>query len=205
PALEKLQLARPRPRIVLGMRDVVDEAERVQANWSRKGIYAALDRFYDAILVYGVPQVLDVISSYALTPAVAAKVRYCGYLPRARMSAAPPPSRATLANSEERLVLVTAGGGGDGFPLLRMYLEGLKTPAAPERVASVLVTGPFMPAEQRCELKALADAHEQVRVLEFTDDLLGLMQEAALVVCMGGYNTICEVLSTRVRALVVPR
>jgi predicted glycosyltransferase len=41
--------------------------------------------------------------------------------------------------------------------------------------------------------------------MEFTNDMLDLMQAADLVVCMGGYNTLCEVLSVGARAVVVPR
>ena len=207
PALEELRLSSPHTRIALGMRDIVDDGERVRANWAQQGIYPALERLYDAILVYGVAHVADVVASYGIPPHVADKIRYCGYLPRERTSQAPVVVRATLADPDERLVLVTAGGGDDGYPLLRAYLEGLETRAAAERTASVLVTGPFMPIAQRGELEALAarHGHERVRVMAFSDDMFGLMQAADLVVCMGGYNTMCEVLSSGARTLVVPR
>lgn len=205
PALDELRLTSPRTRIALGMRDIVDDAERVRASWTQQGIYPALERLYDAILVYGVAHVTDVVASYGIPPHVADKIRYCGYLPRERTSQAPLVARATLAAPDERLVLVTAGGGDDGYPLLRAYLEGLETRAAAERTVSVLVTGPFMPIAQRGELEALAARQERARVMAFTDDMFGLMQAADLVVCMGGYNTMCEVLSSGARTLVVPR
>jgi predicted glycosyltransferase/nucleoside-diphosphate-sugar epimerase len=205
PALEELRLSSPHTRIALGMRDIVDDAERVRANWAQQSIYPALERLYDAILVYGVAHVTDVVTSYGIPPHVADKIRYCGYLPRERTSQAPVVARTALAAPDERLVLVTAGGGDDGYPLLRAYLEGLETRAAAERMASVLVTGPFMPIAQRGELEALAARHDRVRVMAFSDDMFGLMQAADLVVCMGGYNTMCEVLSSGARTLVVPR
>lgn len=205
PALEELRLSSPHTRIALGMRDIVDDAERVRANWAQQGIYPALERLYDAILVYGVAHVTDVVASYGIPPHVADKIRYCGYLPRERTSQAPLIARAALAAPDERLVLVTAGGGDDGYPLLRAYLEGLATRAAAARTASVLVTGPFMPIAQRGELEALAARHDRVRVMAFSDDMFGLMQAADLVVCMGGYNTMCEVLSSSARTLIVPR
>jgi predicted glycosyltransferase/nucleoside-diphosphate-sugar epimerase len=205
PALQELRQTRPEARVALGLRDIIDEPQRVRATWAEHGVYRALEQFYDAILVYGVPEVMDVVAAYRLPPSVAARIRYCGYLPRARSSVARATARAAFCAPDERLVLVTAGGGGDGYPLLRAYLAGLDTPEAPQRVASVIVTGPFMPAAERAELEAQATRHARVRLMEFTDDMLGLMQAADLVVCMGGYNTLCEVLSVGARAVVVPR
>ncbi len=205
PALEELREASPRVRVALGLRDIVDEPERVYANWAERGIYGVLDRLYDAILVYGIPQVLDVASAYQLPPSIAEKTRYCGYLPRERSGAGADAIRARYCPSGEPLVLVTAGGGGDGFALLSAYLEGIGGERAPRDVVSIVVTGPFMPVEQREALVALAGRRQRAHLLDFADDMVGLMEAADLVVCMGGYNTLCEVLSVGARALVVPR
>jgi UDP-glucuronate 4-epimerase len=205
PALQELRRRRPEARVALGLRDILDEPQRVCATWAEHGIYDVLEHSYDAILVYGVPEVMEVVTAYHLPPLVAARTRYCGYLPRPRSSVPAATARAAFCAPDERLVLVTAGGGGDGYPLLRTYLAGLDTLEAPERVASVIVTGPFMPAAERVELDAQATPHGRVQLLEFTHDMLGLMQAADLVVCMGGYNTLCEVLSVGARAVVAPR
>jgi predicted glycosyltransferase/nucleoside-diphosphate-sugar epimerase len=205
PALEELRAVNPQARAALGLRDIVDEPDRVRANWVQHGIYEVLDRLYDAILVYGIPQALDVVSAYALPPAVAAKTQYCGYLPRERSSADISALRARYCPGAERLALVTAGGGGDGFGLLSAYLQGLAEDGAPRDLVSVIVTGPLMPAAQRQTLATLTERGRGVHLLEFVDDMLGMMQAADLVVCMGGYNTLCEVLSVGARALVVPR
>lgn len=205
PALRQLRQTRPETRIVLGLRDIVDEPKAVRANWAERGIYHALEHYYDTLLVYGIPGVMDVVTAYQLSPAVAARTHYCGYLRRAPAASDARAVRDALCAPHERLVLVTAGGGGDGFSLLQTYLAGLGTSVAPADVVSVVVTGPFMPAEERGALEALAESHPRVRLLEFTDDMLGLMSAADLVICMGGYNTLCEVLSVGAPALVVPR
>src|SRR5258706_12847732 len=62
-----------------------------------------------------------------------------------------------------------------------------------------------MPVAERAALEAQAIGHERARLMEFTNDMLDLMQAADLVVCMGGYNTLCEVLSLGARAVVVAR
>ncbi len=205
PALHDLRAHRPRARIVLGLRDIIDEPARVREHWAREHIYGLLDELYDEILVYGSASILDVTTAYDLPAPVAAKTRYCGYLPRERSSTDVTALRQRLCPNGERLVVVTAGGGGDGFALLHAYLGGLDVIRTARDVVSIVITGPFMePDEQRC-LRTLAARHAATQVLTFTPDALGLMQAADLVVSMGGYNTMCEVLSLGVPALVVPR
>ena len=44
-----------------------------------------------------------------------------------------------------------------------------------------------------------------VKVLEFSTEMFNYMNAADLVVCMGGYNTMCEILTLEKQAIVVPR
>jgi predicted glycosyltransferase len=62
-----------------------------------------------------------------------------------------------------------------------------------------------MAASQRTELERLAQRCPGARIVEFTDQLPEILKLADLVVTMGGYNTLCEIVSIGVPALVVPR
>ncbi len=42
-------------------------------------------------------------------------------------------------------------------------------------------------------------------IQDFTNDMMDYMDAADLIVSMGGYNTICEILTLRKRAIIVPR
>lgn len=204
PALEALRGRYPRTRIALGLRDVIDEPERVRSLWESQGMNEVLERLYDAVFVYGSPRVLDLTDAYGLSLKVRAKVRHCGYLKRDIPRSDVQTLRASLVPPGERLVVVTAGGGGDGYPLLSAYLRGLAESPLPN-TASLVVTGPFMSAPERLELNRQAESCPHVRVTDFTRDLTGLLPAADLVVSMGGYNTLCEILSVGVPSLVVPR
>lgn len=200
PALQALR--RSGARIALGLRDIADPPERVRADWSRDGMYNVLDRYYDRILVYGVPQVLDAAEAYALPPAVAAKVRYCGYVTaREGVPRAPDEVRAELG-LRRPLVVATVGGGGDGFPLLHAVLQAM--PLVPE-LSALVVTGEFMPPAERAELRELAGARPGVQVRDFVPDLPAYLDAADVVVAMGGYNTTAEILASGCRAVLVPR
>src|SRR2546422_548261 len=86
PVLDSLR-ARGRTRLVLGLRDVLDEPAKLQGEWARAQNQDAVRTYYDAIWVYGDPAVYDPVREYAFAPDVAAKVRYTGYLDqRARLT-----------------------------------------------------------------------------------------------------------------------
>lgn len=97
---------------------------------------------------------------------------------------------------------MTAGGGGDGFELIKNYLEGLRGPEPP--FDSLVVTGPMMDDESKRRIEGLARGL-RVRVLEFRADMERLIGRAGAVVSMGGYNSTIELLVARKPALLVPR
>jgi predicted glycosyltransferase len=99
-------------------------------------------------------------------------------------------------------VLVTAGGGADGFHLIRNYLESLREPVP--SFESIVVTGPLMDEDSKRTLERLSGGL-RARVVEFRADMERLIQGARAVVTMGGYNTTTELLAARKPALIIPR
>jgi predicted glycosyltransferase len=99
-------------------------------------------------------------------------------------------------------VLVTPGGGGDGFELVRNYLKGLAL-SKPD-FDSLVVTGPLMEDGDRRRVERLARGL-RVHVAKFRPDMENLIQGSGAVVAMGGYNTTTELLTSRKPAFIVPR
>src|SRR6059036_814415 len=120
PVLESLR-AKHRTRLVLGLRDVLDDPLTLQSQWARAQNQDAVRLYYDAIWIYGDPAVYDAVREYAFAPDVAAKVRYTGYLDqRARLSVGGLGGNdpvAALGLSPGRLALCLVGGGQDGAEL----------------------------------------------------------------------------------------
>ncbi len=203
PMLAAVRQEMPQTRVVLGLRDIIDSPEAVCGLWQDEEIYALLDHAYDCILVYGSRELFDVAAAYRLPPAVAAKLRYVGYVGRAAPVTADAPWPG-MGDAPGLRVLVTAGGGGDGYAMMAAYLDALA--ALPvQTTASLLVSGPLMSEQQRAALEHAATQRPDVALLPFTTDLVKLMARAQLVVAMGGYNTTVEILSARKPAIIVPR
>ena len=195
-----------RPKLVLLLRDILDSPEATTPVWRKNRHYEAISAYYDEVLVVGTPEVFDLGVEYAFPRRAAAKITYCGYIARSRSLRSGCAVREELGiGPSERLVLATAGGGQDGFALLRTYLEALSCLPQASAPRSLVVCGPEMSEAQREALAALARRVPGVALQPFSDDMMSLIDAADLVVCMGGYNTVCEVLTMRKRAIVVPR
>lgn len=205
-ALSELATGAGRPKLVLLLRDILDSPEETTRVWRKNGCFEAIEAYYDQVLVVGSPEVFDLRREYRFPPFAAAKVEFCGYIARqpGRMSRAAARRELELAERQP-LVLVTPGGGEDGHALISNYLAGLRALPVPERPRSHIVIGPEMGDAERAALHQSAAALPQVSLQDFSDDMMSLMAAADVVLAMGGYNTVCELLTQRKRAVVVPR
>jgi predicted glycosyltransferase len=205
-ALEALPAGMARPKLVLLLRDILDSPEATTRVWRKNRYFEAIDRHYDDVLVVGSPDVFDLRAEYAFPPRAAHKVHFCGYIARRPGRRARAEVRAELGLAEgEPLVLVTAGGGEDGDTLIAAYVEGLAALAPARRPRSHIVFGPEMAAERREAIGRAAARLDCVSRQDFSDDMMSLMDACDVVVSMGGYNTVCELLTLKKRAVVVPR
>ncbi|CUH50102.1 glycosyltransferase family protein [Ruegeria atlantica] len=196
PTLENLLRSR-RTKMVLGLRDVLDEPEVLAAEWGRKEAIAATERFYDEIWVYGLRSIYDPTEGLPLSAAAQSRIHWTGYLRRDLGPIGDPP--------EQPYILITPGGGGDGKAMVNQVLCAFeKDPNLSPR--AVLVYGPFLSGELRDDFETrVAALNGRVTAVGFESQIETLFAGAAGVVCMGGYNTFCEVLSFDKRAVIVPR
>jgi predicted glycosyltransferase len=196
----------PETALVLVLRDILDEPKATMRTWRLDGYTAAIDRFFDRVLVLGTPGIFDMRREYALPDSVCDKLRFCGYIRRPHGTRERAQLRRELGLDEGgRLVLVTPGGGQDGDRIVQTYADALPAIHTSPNVRSVIVTGPEMAVAHRESVERAARGVGGATVLEFTDDMMSWMDAADLVVCMAGYNTLCEVATLRKRAIVVPR
>ena len=205
-ALEALPGSLHRPKMVLLLRDILDSPEATRRVWRKNGYFEAITTYYDQVLVVGSPEVFDLRSEYDFPPFAAAKVRFCGYIAREAGRQGRDALRRQLGVSDSQpLVLVTPGGGEDGFGLVDNALRALASMPAAVRPRTHIVCGPEMAEAQRQHVAAAAAAMPGVTHQDFCDDMMGMQSAADVVLAMGGYNTVCELLSCGRRALIVPR
>ncbi len=202
--LEYLKANSPQLKMALILRDILDAPESTVNVWKAHDYFQVIDAFYDLVLVLGQAEIFDPRSEYKFPDSVADKVSFCGYTRRAPGNKNPVEVRQELGlAAQQQLVLVTLGGGEDAFEFIATYLRGIAQLPAHHNLHSLIVTGPEMKEAQRQTLFQSLPPH--VTILEFTNDLMSYLSAADVVVSMGGYNTICEILSLQKKAIVIPR
>ncbi|MCC5610786.1 glycosyltransferase [Nostoc sp. CHAB 5834] len=205
-AVEYLKAKLPETPLILLLRDILDHPDVTIPEWQKYGYYEAIEKFYKSVLVVGTPEIFDIRQEYQLPPTIAQKVQFCGYIRTEIGRKSPNLIRSELRLSpEEQLILVTPGGGEDGYTLIDTYLSSLALLPASYKLRSLIICGPEMPAKDKAALEQKAAAYPQVQMSDFTDDLMSYIAAADTVVAMGGYNTTCEILSVGKPAVVVPR
>jgi predicted glycosyltransferase len=195
PALGPLR--RRGTRIVLGLRDILDEPARVQAEWLAGQRVRHVEEHFDQVWIYGDPNVYDLTRECRFPEAFTRASRFTGYLDplghplRARAEDAP----------AHGPTVCQVGGGQDGGALAEAFLRA----RIPEGTHGVLIEGPFMPPHARERIRFLAGSRPDIELVSFTPDPVERVRQARQVISMGGYNSVCEILSTRRRGLIVPR
>jgi predicted glycosyltransferase len=199
--LYALKAQHPSSRFVFGLRDIMDDPAAIRALWQDLGVYDAFEGLYDGIAVYGSPNLYDVADAYAIPASIRRKLQYCG--PIVRDPPAVDPRRLRQRHGlpgKGRLLVATVGSGSDGSPVLDAVLAALEL--LREDLSAILVTGPYMPADERARLEARATA--SCRVVRQADNL-ELMAAADVIVSMGGYNSVYEALRVARPLVIVPR
>ncbi len=198
PTLRWLRRQRPNTRIIFGMRDIEDEPEAAIRQWNRDGVVEMLERCFDEVWVYGIPEVFNPIAEYRLPASIEAKTKFMGYVSRGV-------DQTLCGRASAHEILVTVGGGTDGELLLRTYLAQAAERAHAMGFTSTLIGGPDLPPEAAQRLCRQSRRTPGVEWVDHEPSLGKRIARARLVVCMGGYNTLCEAAAYRRPMLVVPR
>lgn len=190
PLLEAVQSRSPRPRVVCSVRDVLVASGKPSRNAEIVGV---LRRFFDAVLVHGNPALIPFGATFAAADEIADLIRYTGYVTT--------PAETKAAKDGRGEVLVSAGGGAVGAPLLFAALKARPLTPLAGHVWRFLA-GPNLPDDLYGRLAAAAG--ERTVVERFRPDFPARLKAAALSISQGGYNTTMDILSAGVRAVVVP-
>jgi predicted glycosyltransferase len=205
PTLEKLQRLEKRPKLVLILRDILDKPEKTIPVWTSNRYHEVIHAIYDRILILGSTEVFNAVEEYAFPPATAEKTFYCGYTNRSGLQRSVSEVREELGINGGRLVLATTGGGEDGAIVVREVLRTVEQFGNSFADHCLVFLGPEMPQPQVDHFRSWSASLPSVTVRSFSSVFVSYLGAADAVVSMGGYNTVTEILSRTVPAVIVPR
>ena len=173
--------------LLLGLRDVIDDVVSVRRELAGDG-WEGVNRLFHDILVFGNPLLCDQVHEYGLP----IRPTYCGWVVE---------PAAVRARAED-LVVISAGGGGDGQNVFRLGVEALRRRPY---LRGIVAAGPYTGNWAHETMDGDTDLAARVQLSRDTGSTVQLFAGAGAVVQMAGYNSTLEALSAGVRAVLIPR
>lgn len=187
PLLDAINSAKPRPKLFTSVRDILQQQKKAGRD---EETVALLDAHFQGVLVHGDTDFVRLEETFPLASRISDKIRYTGLV-------APP---LPPEPSERFDIIVSAGGGAVGRDLLSKSLAASKAVATDRRWC--LITGPNLPDADFDAVRA--EAPEHVTLVRFRSDFPSLLRGAELSISQAGYNTVCDLLVTGCRSILVP-
>lgn len=187
--IEAAKAAKPDALVLASIRDVLVAPQRPERLAETGERIATL---FDAVLVHGDPHVLPLEASWPVTPEIAGKLVYTGYL------AEPPASSRDVAGSSGT-VLVSGGGSAAALPLFETTLAAARL--LPQRPFHLLIGR----GASEADFAALRQSAPDNALVEWArTDFTALLATCALSISQAGYNTVLDLLQAGRPALLAP-
>jgi predicted glycosyltransferase len=196
PLLEHAREGRnTKPLILCSLRDILVSGRIFQQRHDDRAC-TIINEYFDAVLVHTDPAFARLEDSFKPSQPLTVPVHYTGFVL--------PEHRAQDPQQRTRRVVVSAGGGIVGAPLLGAAVAAHAMLWETERLPMTVIAGPFLPEADWDALRVEADHRQGLTLLRSVPDLVTELRGATASVSQCGYNTTMDILCSGVAALVVP-
>ena len=195
PLLQAAREKETRALVVCSLRDILVSRESDREFNDRAATWA--NEFFDVVLIHSDPSFARFEESFHSNVPLQVPIKYTGFVVPASGPAAPP-------ESKRKRIVVSAGGGIAGEPLLRTAIEALDYLQDDTEVEMKVIAGPFLSDESWRALRSLAQGRNKLRLVRQVSDLCGELCGATVSISQAGYNTCLDVLRAKVPAILVP-
>ncbi|MDH3330238.1 MAG: glycosyl transferase [Desulfobulbaceae bacterium] len=200
PLLEAVRNGKlPSCKVVCSLRDILVEKKNPQKFEQR--VIDRLNSLFDTLLVHGDPKVIPLDATFSRFDDITVPVIYTGYIAeKVNLEEAQALRKKMYLRPDEKLIVVSAGGGNVGYQLLSAAMNAFAELRFPARMQ--VFTGPYLDPD---EFRSLENRDlPGASVERFADNFTSWLGAADLSVSMGGYNTTMNVLAAGTPALVFP-
>lgn len=178
----------PRPAVLASIRDILAPPSTPEKAARTAALVAGR---YDRVLVHSDPRAVPLEASWPVTPDLAARLAYTGFV-------APPAAAAHPEGLGRGEILVSAGGGAVGAPLFAAAIGAARL--VPDRRWRLLTGG----GPERAAALAAGGLPANVTAEPARPDFRAMLYHAACSVSLCGYNTALDVLQAAAPAVFVP-
>ena len=192
PVLEAIKQIKPRTLVVSSIRDILvtkfdPKKEQLMAQIFQK--------YYDSVLVHADKNIVQLESSFRFVDEIADKIHYVGYLYTGKI-----PNSAIKHRKKE--IIVATGGGAFGFKLLETAIDAKQFSKRATDYHWRIFCGPNLPPTSVTDLKCNLPSGVTI---EFNrKEYVDILANSSGSISQAGYNTVLDILQSRVPAVLVP-
>ncbi|MBD0325157.1 MAG: glycosyl transferase [Pyrinomonadaceae bacterium] len=199
PLLDAARLSKPqRPLVLCSLRDIVERRMRKYQFVYDDLVSTLVNNLYDGVLFHADPRFARLEETFQSSVPLSTPIYYTGFVTPHREL----PGTHVKKNGAD--VIVSAGGGRCGGPLVQAAVEAYKRYGIGDGLGMTIVAGPFMPQAEWETLRAAATDVRGLKVRRWFTNFRAELSSAKMSVSQCGYNTTMDLLNTRTPALVVP-
>lgn len=196
PLLQAARAPEKRALIVCSLRDILVNRRSDQQKYDDRAA-AVTNEFFDAVLVHSDPAFARFEETFHPQIPLEVPVKYTGFV-------VPQATSVSITKTRRKRVVVSAGGGVVGEPLLRLSIEAHRHFANDPEVEMKVIAGPLIQQSSWQALRTQARGKKQLQLVRHVTDLCGELTNASVSISQAGYNTCLDVLRAGVPALLVP-
>jgi len=188
-------------KVVCSLRDILVEKKKQHVYEER--VLNILHTYFDLLLVHSDDRLLTLDETFSRMDDIRIPTVYTGFVsPKANPAAGRQMRRELGIGTDEKLIVVSAGGGRSGYALLNCILEAYPLIAQTDPIRIEMFVGPFREPEEFKKLTAKAVSG--IRIRYYTKRFLDYLSAADLSVSLAGYNTCMNLMAARIPALIYP-
>jgi predicted glycosyltransferase len=203
PLLEQVKASKKAIKVVSSLRDiVVTKTNRIKYE---EKVCNLMNKYFDLLLVHGDPKFYPLEETFTRLKDIKCEINYTGFVVQeSPVNPVLTTEDKAIIESEKPLILVSVGGGRFGHELIDCIIE--TAPILEQKIPHHIqvFTGPFIPEEKLNNWQNLVANTNNISVSRYTPNLLSYMQKADLSISMSGYNTTLNIMTTGVRAMILP-
>lgn len=195
-------LKRSNVKIGMVLRDIIGQPrlEPELVSSFKDGLLNILDNMIDGVAVLGDDSVHSMADEFSVLKEYK-RLFYCGYMPPVASL-----NETETATNKPSDLFCFVGGGWDGDHVLRTAMS-LSVSLANKLTSfnSSIITGPFCKAGTQLNLYKERNQSRGVVLSAYESNWRNAVSSNSIIVCMGGYNTLTEVLYYGAKAICIPR
>jgi len=156
-----------------------------------------INDYYSRVLVHGDKNFIDLGETFTQLKRIEVPISYTGYVSDEKYV-----PKINRENFNE--IVLSAGGGKVAQPFIIKMVNSFKKFGFGEGNILRVITGPIYPKEDWIVLQESVKNNSDIILNRSVENLSTIWKQARLSISPGGYNTLMEVICSRIPALIVP-